>query len=73
MKVGGGGGASLFSLRRDRPLLVSVNRDVLKSCSVNSDWSLLGETLTVIVLDYLHVHWRSVEENKTLIWPNDFN
>ena len=38
MKRGGGGG------RRDRPFLVSVNRDILKNCSVNRDCSTLRET-----------------------------
>ena len=37
MKGGGGG-------RRDRPFLVSVNRDILKNCSVNRDCSTLRET-----------------------------
>ena len=32
---GGGGGGGLFSGRRDRQVLVSVNRDVLKNCAVN--------------------------------------
>ena len=43
---GGGGGASFFSWRRDRPSLVSANRDVLKNCSVNRDLSALRETRT---------------------------
>ena len=45
--VGGwGGGKCLFSWRRTwyRPFLVSVNRDVLKNCPVNRDWSDLRET-----------------------------
>ena len=37
---GGGGGGG----RRDRPFLVSVNRDILKNCSVNRDCSTLRET-----------------------------
>ena len=36
MKRGGG--------RRDRPFLVSANRDILKNCSVNRDCSTLRET-----------------------------
>ena len=59
-RMGGGGGegkwARVFSWRRDRPLLVSVNRDVLKNCSVNRDWSALRETWTARILDCLHVH-----------------
>ena len=43
---GGGGGASFFSWRRDRPSLVSANRNVLKNCSVNRDLSELRETWT---------------------------
>ena len=43
---GGGGGGKLFSWRRDRPSLVSANRDVLKNCSVNRDLSALRETWT---------------------------
>ena len=40
MKMGGGGGGN----SRDRPFLVSVNRDILKNCSVNRDCSTLRET-----------------------------
>ena len=28
---------------------------------------------TAKIFDCLHVHWRSIEENKSLIWPNDRN
>ena len=68
-----GSGASLFSWCRDRPFLVSVYRDVLKNCSVNRDWSALRETWTVRILDCFHGHWQSIEENKSLTWPNDLN
>ena len=40
MKRGGRGGWC----RRDRPFLVSVNRYILKNCSVNRDCSTLRET-----------------------------
>ena len=32
---GGGGGGKLIFVKRDKPFLVSVNRYVLKKCSVN--------------------------------------
>ena len=43
---GGGGGGKLFFVTRDRPSLVSANRDVLKNCSVNRGLSALRETWT---------------------------
>ena len=74
------GGASLFSWNGDRPLLVSVNCDVLKNCSVlNCDWNTLREMWTAKIL-YTHVHIlhiinlkMSIEDIKSLIWPNDIN
>ena len=62
-----GVGASLFSWCRDWPFLVSMNHDVLKKCSVNIDWSELCETWTARILDCVHIHWRSIEENISLI------
>ena len=67
------GRVSLFSWHRDRPFLVSMNHDVLKNCSVNCDWSALCETWTAKIFNCLHAHWRSIKENKLLIWPNDLN
>ena len=67
------GRVSLFSWHRDRPFLVSMNHDVLKNCSVNRDWSALCETWTAKIFNCLHAHWRSIKENKLLIWPNDLN
>ena len=64
---------SLFSWHNDRPFFVFVNCDDLKNCSVNRDWSALRETWTAKIFDCVHVHWRSSEENKSLIWPNDLN
>ena len=56
VRGGGGGGARVFSGPRGRPFLVSVNRDVLKNCSVNRDWSAIRETWTGRILDCFHVH-----------------
>ena len=46
--------ASLFSWSRHRPFLVSVNRDVLRNCSVNRDWGALRETWTAKILYTVH-------------------
>ena len=67
------GGVSLFSRHHDWPFLVSANHDVLKYYSVNLDWSALCETWTAKILDCLHAQWRSMEENKSLMLPNDLN
>ena len=67
------GGVSLFSRHHDWPFLVSVNHDVLKYYSVNLDWSALCETWTAKILDCLHAQWRSMEENKSLMLPNNLN
>ena len=42
-------------------------------CSVNREWSALRKTWTAKILHCIHVHWRSVEENKSLTWPNDLS
>ena len=36
---GRGGAGKLIFVKRDQPFLVSVNRDVLKKCSVNRDFT----------------------------------
>ena len=55
LMMGGGGleRASLFSWRRERQffILVSVNRHVLKNCSVHHNQSALREKWTVKILD----------------------
>ena len=37
------------------------------------DWSALHETWTAKILYTVHVHWRWIEESKSLIWPNNLN
>ena len=68
-----GGGASLFSWHSDQPFLLFVNCDLLKNWSLSHDWSALHETWMAKILDCVHIHWRSIKENRSLIWPNNLN
>ena len=65
--VGGGGGGvegNLFFGSGGWPFVVSV---------IYCDWSALHETWTAKILYTVHVHWRWIEESKSLIWPNNLN
>lgn len=60
--VVGSWGANLFLWSCDQPFLVSLNRDVLKSCSVNCDGGTLRERWTAKIIHCEHIHWRSIED-----------
>ena len=59
---GGGGGRQTYF--REAVVVVSV---------IYCDWSALHETWTAKILYTVHVHWRWIEESKSLIWPNNLN
>ena len=61
---GGGGGARVFSWRRDPLFLHFVNRTPLKNCSVNRDWRVFRETWSAKILNcesWTDWFWRKLE------------
>ena len=61
--------------RRDRTFLVSLNRDVLTKllCESWLKYTPWKPKLSKSSIVYRYCNWKSTEENKSLIWPNNLN